>query len=205
MSWCWRCVLGACACAWNVFVVCCCLCCQVGVVVVCFVVCFRRAGSSVVELSIAARRVTGSNPVSRLLLLPRTPRHHHSAIRFDRFTGHALAMRFLQSHCARTPPSSSLVPPQEAKKPRSRECTSRPLGRGTTYTSRHGMARPLRLQRIVLLFGPGDMAWDELDRVFGRCESNDKLQKAPRAHANLSQTSLPICMDPAEYSTGHRI
>lgn len=30
---------------------------------------FRCAGSSVVELSIAARRVTGSNPVSRFLLL----------------------------------------------------------------------------------------------------------------------------------------
>lgn len=32
-----------------------------------FGVSFRCAGSSVVELSIAARRVTGSNPVSRLL------------------------------------------------------------------------------------------------------------------------------------------
>jgi hypothetical protein len=41
----------------------CCVCCDV----------FRRAGSSVVELSIAARRVTGSNPVSRLLLLQDTP------------------------------------------------------------------------------------------------------------------------------------
>jgi hypothetical protein len=36
---------------------------------------FRRAGSSVVELSIAARRVTGSNPVSRLLLLFGPSRH----------------------------------------------------------------------------------------------------------------------------------
>jgi hypothetical protein len=33
---------------------------------------FRRAGSSVVELSIAARRVTGSNPVSRLFFFTPT-------------------------------------------------------------------------------------------------------------------------------------
>jgi hypothetical protein len=46
------------------------------VVCLCVLWClFRRAGSSVVELSIAARRVTGSNPVSRLILLP-TPLIH---------------------------------------------------------------------------------------------------------------------------------
>jgi hypothetical protein len=130
-----------------------------------------------------------------LLLLPRTPRHHHSAIRFDRFTGHALPTLSLCSHtiifltCA---------------VPSSQECTSRLLDRGTTYTSHHAMARPLRLQRIVLLFGLGAMAWDELDRVFRCCESNVKLQRAPRGHATLPPTPLPICMDPAKYSTGHR-
>ena len=101
------------ACVWlNCVCVCVCYCvsvqcsCSRGVVCGCSNCCFRRAGSSVVELSIAARRVTGSNPVSRLLLLPCAPRNGPLSIACCLF----LCSPSIPEWCEYTPRSRTNIP-----------------------------------------------------------------------------------------------
>ena len=120
VRWCvcewWRVVLYYRACVWlNCVRVCVCYCvsvqcsCSRGVVCGSSNCCFRRAGSSVVELSIAARRVTGSNPVSRLLLLPCAPRNGPLSIACCLF----LCSPSIPESCEYTPRSRTNIPQHE--------------------------------------------------------------------------------------------